>query len=66
MIRLEPAEETAHRPPARFQPHRRVLDGRHRMLVLAAHAGQAFGQARRRPAGPGREAMDLQAHRWRS
>src|SRR5205085_10749865 len=56
MIRLEPAEEAARGARARLEPDARILEHGHRMLVLAAPARQARGEARRQLAGARREA----------
>ncbi len=60
MIGLEPAKESPLHPSARWELHRRVLDGGHPMLVLAAYPGKPGHQGHRRPAGSGPQAMDLQ------
>ncbi len=52
MVGLDPAKEPPRHPSAGWELHRRVLQGRHPMLVLAAGARQAIG--------PRPEPMDLQ------
>ena len=47
MVRLEPGEEAERGARAGRQRQRLVLQHRHRVLVLAAHAGQALGRQRR-------------------
>jgi hypothetical protein len=61
MVRLEPTEEAAIRARSRSELEGFVLDHRHRVLVLATHAGKARLRERSGSvARPRREAVELE------